>query len=63
MVDLSRRHMPRFPRGVQVIVVRGFGVGSILLCFLVKFVKLLNLRSEERQDQVVVLDSQDLIVA
>jgi len=53
-------HVPRSPSVAGVILVRCLRTDTVLLHFLVKFVELLNLKPEERQDQVMVFDSQDL---
>jgi hypothetical protein len=46
----------------DVISARGFRINGVFPQILVKLVELLNLSPEECQDQVVVVDSQDLIV-
>ena len=47
---------------IGVISTSCFSVNSILLCFLVELVKLLDLKPEKWQDQAMVVDSQDLII-
>ena len=62
MFGRSRRRWQRSLIHQRSCVVRGVSVNSVRLSFLVEIIKLLDLRFDECQDQVVVLDSQDLVV-